>query len=116
MTIGIPLAILKTPEGKHEIVLHFSGVGWTMYVDGQLLDNDFPFGYPQWAGQSTWKMDPEYVVQAAIYLPAIKPEKRSAPWFDLRLHPILDSAWTQLLGRRCRYALPQGTLSRLLPL
>ena len=35
-------------EGEHEVVVHFSGVRWTMYVDGELLDNDFPFGYPQW--------------------------------------------------------------------
>ena len=76
MTIGIPLALLKKPEGEHEIVLDFSGVRWTMYVDGELLDNDFPFGYPQWADTNTWKMDTEYVDKAAIYLPAIKPEKK----------------------------------------
>ena len=78
MTIGIPLALLKKPEGEHEIVLNFSGVRWTMYVDGELLDNDFPFGYPQWAGRITWRLDPEHVKQAAIYLPAIEPEKRRA--------------------------------------
>ena len=57
MTIGIPLAMLKKPEGEHEVVLNFSGVRWTMYVDGELLDNDFPFGYPQWAEKNTWKLD-----------------------------------------------------------
>lgn len=73
MTIGIPLAMLKRPEGLHEIVLAFSGVRWTMYVDGELLDNDFPFGYPQWAGRTAWKIDAEYVRSAAIHLPAISP-------------------------------------------
>ena len=53
MTIGIPLALLKKPEGEHQIVLNFSGVRWTMYVDGELLDNDFPFGYPQWADRNS---------------------------------------------------------------
>ncbi|MCM0716893.1 hypothetical protein NBH15_01240 [Parabacteroides sp. W1-Q-101] len=48
MPVGIPLAMLDKPEGGHEIVLHFSGVRWTMYVDNELLDNDFPLGYPQW--------------------------------------------------------------------
>ena len=68
MTIGIPLTLLKKPTGKHEVVVNFSGVRWTLYADGVLLDNDFPFGYPQWAGQGTWKMDPEYVEQAYIPL------------------------------------------------
>ena len=78
MTIGIPLAMLKKPEGEHDIVLNFSGVRWTMYVDGTLLDNDFPFGYPQWAERNTWKLDAGYVKKAAIYLPAITPEKKQA--------------------------------------
>ena len=77
MTIGIPLALLKKPAGEHEIVLNFSGVRWTMYVDGELLDNDFPFGYPQWADKNTWKLDPEYVKEAAIYLPAITARKET---------------------------------------
>ena len=78
MTIGIPLALLRNPEGEHEIVLNFAGVRWTMYVDGELLDNDFPFGYPQWAERNTWKIDAEYVKKAAIHLPAIQPEQRQA--------------------------------------
>ena len=49
-----------------------------MYVDGQLLDNDFPFGYPQWADKNTWKLDAGYVTKAAIYVPAIEPEKQPA--------------------------------------
>jgi hypothetical protein len=78
MTIGIPLALLKKPEGEHEIVLHFSGVNWTMYVDGELLDNDFPFGYPRWADKISWKLVGSFVKNAAIYFPAIQPEKQQA--------------------------------------
>ena len=78
MTIGIPLALLKRPEGEHELVLNFTGVRWTMYIDGELLDNDFPFGYPQWAEKNAWKLDSEYVKEAAIYLPAIQPERKQA--------------------------------------
>ena len=59
MSIGIPLAMVKKPEGEHDIVLNFSGVRWTMYVDGELLDNDFPFGYPQWSDRNSWKIDKE---------------------------------------------------------
>ena len=115
MTIGIPLALLKKPEGEHEVVLNFTGVRWTMYVDGQLLDNDFPFGYPQWADKNTWKLDAEYVRQAAIYLPAIEPEKKPAMTPDTS--PGIQywtPARTQQLGRGCRHVFPQRTLSRLL--
>ena len=75
MTIGFPLAMIKKPFGKHEIVLNFSGVRWSIYADGRLVDNDFPFGYPQWEEKSKWKMDKDYVKNAALYLPGIKPEK-----------------------------------------
>jgi len=78
MTIGIPLAMLVNPEGEHEVVLNFSGLHWTMYVDGQLLDNDFPFGYPQWKEKNTWALYPAYVKKASIHMPAIKPEKQQA--------------------------------------
>ena len=76
MTIGIPLALLKDPEGRHDIVLNFSGVRWTMYVDGELLDNDFPFGYPQWPAAGTWKLNGEYVGRASLHLPAIEPAQK----------------------------------------
>jgi hypothetical protein len=79
MTIGVPLALLKKPESEHEVVVNFSGVRWTMYADGELLDNDFPFGYPKWLATSTWKLDVEHVKQAALYVPAIVPTKQLAP-------------------------------------
>jgi hypothetical protein len=78
MTVGIPLSILKDPAGEHEIILHFSGATWTLYVDGELLDNDFPFGYPPWRQRNTWKLDAELVRSAAIYFPGIQPEARKA--------------------------------------
>ncbi len=78
MSIGIPLALLQQPEGKHNIVLNFSGVRWTMDVDGQLLDNDFPFGYPAWTEKNTWNLDAEFVSKAEIFLPAIKPTEELA--------------------------------------
>ncbi len=76
MTIGIPLALLKKPEGEHEVVLNFAGAEWSMYVDGEMLDNDFPFGYPRWADHNTWKLDPQYVRKAFVYLPGIQPRKQ----------------------------------------
>ena len=79
MTVGIPFAMLKNPAGEHEVVLNFSGVRWTLYVDGELLDNDFPFGYPRWPAQSAWRMDPEFVRGAQLYSTAITPVKKPAP-------------------------------------
>ena len=78
MTIGIPLAMLKNTAGEHDVVLNFSGVRWTMYVDGALLDNDFPVGYPRWTPKNTWKLDAEYVKRADIYFPAIVPQAARA--------------------------------------
>lgn len=75
MKVGIPLAMLKNPEGEHEVVLHFSGVRWTMYVDGELLDNDFPLGYPRWKNQAEWEMDPSLVSEVEIFSPGIEPQK-----------------------------------------
>lgn len=73
MTVGIPLAMLERPEGDHEIVLLFSGVRWSMYVDGELVDNDFPWGYPEWGGQKEWRIDPSFVNSAELCCPAPAP-------------------------------------------
>lgn len=73
MVVGIPLAMLEKAVGEHELVLHFTGVRWTLYVDGELLDNDFPIGYPKWGRKSSWEMNPEMVSKAEIFFPGIDP-------------------------------------------
>jgi beta-fructofuranosidase len=78
LTLGIPLAMLRKPEGEHDVVLDFTGANWVMYVDGELLDNNYAFGVPRWADRNAWKLDAEYVKTAAIHLPGIKPEKKQA--------------------------------------
>ncbi|RZJ70638.1 MAG: hypothetical protein EOO45_12585, partial [Flavobacterium sp.] len=75
MSVGIPLAMLKKPHGDHEVVLHFSGVRWTLYVDNELLDNDFPLGYPKWGSGSTWKINSSFISKAEIFFPGIEPKK-----------------------------------------
>jgi hypothetical protein len=75
MTIGIPLGLLERPKGTHSVVLHFSGVRWTLYVDNELLDNDFALGYPKWGAQSIWEIDPSIVTQAEIFFPGIEPQE-----------------------------------------
>ena len=76
MTLGIPLAILGKQAAKHQVNLNFTGARWTMYVDDKLLDNDFPFGYPNWGVSNKWKLDPEYVKEAAVSFPAITMRKQ----------------------------------------
>ena len=61
MPIGIPLAMLDNPLGRHDILLNFTGAKWTMYVDGQLLDNDFPLGYPVAEQMNQWEINPDFV-------------------------------------------------------
>lgn len=46
MVIGVPLARLDKPCGRHEVVLNYTGVTWDMYVDRQLVDRDFALGTP----------------------------------------------------------------------
>jgi len=75
MPIGIPLAMLKKPTGQHDIVLHFSGVRWSLYVDNELLDNDFALGYPKWGEESTWEINPLLVSKAEIFFPGMKPQQ-----------------------------------------
>ena len=105
MTIGVPLALLEKPDGEHEIALNFSGAAWTLYVDGELLDNDYAFGYPQWAAQTTWKQNAEYVKRSAIYLPESS-RKRSRrtppaprPTFNIGSRP--DTTHGSAMWQRC---------------
>ncbi len=46
MVVGVPLAMLDRPWGRHDLVLNFTGVTWDMYVDGRLVDRDYALGYP----------------------------------------------------------------------
>ncbi len=88
MTIGIPLAMLEVPavaataeaatRQGYDIELVFSGVRWSMVVDGVELDNDFPFGYPRWVETHTWWLDSNHVDEASLYFSAITPDFRSS--------------------------------------
>ncbi len=71
MVIGCPIAALKNPWGQHEVVLNFTGVRFTMYVDGQLMDNDFAIGYPNFGDDNNWLIDSGAVNQASMYFPAL---------------------------------------------
>lgn len=77
MPIGIPLAMLDHPLGKHEVLLNFTGAKWTLYVDGLLLDNDFPLGYPLTEHMNKWEIDADFVQEAELIYPAIAPARQA---------------------------------------
>jgi len=83
MPIGVPVRLLKDKglKGVHEIVLNFCGAHWRLYIDGELMDEDFPFGYPRWERNPVQaSINPECVTSAAFYAPAITPVlKRKTP-------------------------------------
>ena len=83
MPIGVPLKLLKDKglKGVHEIVLNFSGAHFRLYIDGELMDRDFPFGYPKWERNPVQaSINPACVTSAAIYAPAITPvQKKKTP-------------------------------------
>lgn len=79
LVIGLPLALLPQAQGRHEIVLHFSGVRWSLYVDGRLYDNEFALGYPLAQRMRSWRIDPEWVSASDLYLEALQPVQLPAP-------------------------------------
>ncbi len=83
MDIGFPIASLKQPWGEHEVILNFTGVQWTMYVDRQVMDNDFAIGYPQFGEENSWQIDPGLVSQASISFPAMAAERDASKKSDL---------------------------------
>lgn len=75
LEIGYPLASLKNPWGKHEVIVHFTKTNWTIYADNELMDNDFVVGYPQWQHQRSWQINPAMVSEAGLYLPGMNVER-----------------------------------------
>lgn len=72
LTVGVPLAMLSQPYGKHDVVLQFTGIEWTIYIDGKLYDNDFAIGYPS-LGEEVKVHSKSAVSDVEIYAPALQP-------------------------------------------
>lgn len=80
MTVGIPLGMLEKPWGEHEMILHFTGVAWEMYLDSHLVDRDYAFGYPRLDTTSVATVcDSRYVGESRIYVPCLKTREMPAP-------------------------------------
>ncbi|MFN5369712.1 MAG: hypothetical protein ACK5C8_14300 [Roseiflexaceae bacterium] len=86
MVIGVPLAMVPPSTGTHQVVLHFSGVHWALYVDGMLYDRDFPLGYPRWPDTPTWYRDATHTIQATLWVPALTPHTADSIITPVPLH------------------------------
>lgn len=72
LTVGIPLALLGDPLRKRELMLHFTGVEFSIYVDGRLYDSDFAIGYPPSGKLCVVRSTPS-VSNIRFYSPALRP-------------------------------------------
>ena len=72
LVVGIPVAILDEPAGKHDVVLDFTGVRWSLFVDGTLYDNDFAIGYPVPEKDLSWNINPTVVDKASLWVPGLE--------------------------------------------
>lgn len=97
MTVGVPLGLLPNPWGKHEMVLHFTGVAWEMYLDSRLVDRDFAFGYPRQQEPRQVRINGDYVGQTRIWTPFLntKARKQKAEFAEAQYFtPKGHNTWT----------------------
>jgi hypothetical protein len=81
MTIGFPLACLKEPYGRHDFLLSFTGARWELYADSELMDLDFPFGYPPLKANPVILTEPLLVHSHKLLTPALPLVKQETPEF-----------------------------------
>lgn len=95
LCVGVPLSMLDEPFSTHDIVLHFTGVEFTLFVDGKLYDNDFAIGYPSYKGSKKWHKS-EVVSDAKFFTPALNKKQVGEPTQQLNIQywtPPYHNAW-----------------------
>ena len=95
LCVGVPLSMLDEPFSTHDIVLHFTGVEFTLFVDGKLYDNDFAIGYPSYKGSKMWQKS-EVVSDAKFFTPALNKKQIGEPTQQLNIQywtPPYHNAW-----------------------
>ena len=95
LCVGVPLSMLDEPFSTHDIVLHFTGVEFTLFVDGKLYDNDFAIGYPSYKGRKKWHKS-EVVSDAKFFTPALNKKQVGEPTQQLNIQywtPPYHNAW-----------------------
>lgn len=66
LTVGVPLAMLTEPYGKHLLTIVYDKVKFSLYVDGELVDNDFSLGEIDYENVSSWRINPKVVKNAFL--------------------------------------------------
>lgn len=86
MRVGVPLSRLYKPWSKHQAVLSYTGARLTLYIDGQLMDNDFPFGEPTEAiEKKAFIVNKKAVSKWRLVQPALEAVRDAKSNFRLRL-------------------------------
>lgn len=95
LKVGVPLAMLSQPYGRHDIVLNFTGVEWNLYVDGRLCDTDFAIGYPSVAENIDVKFN-KAIRYLQVYSPAVQPRQMKEDRVEENIQywtPPYHNAW-----------------------
>lgn len=74
MVVGLPLAVLPEPWGKHELVVNFTGCSWDIFVDGHLFDRDYALGYPSSVRGELLEKRNAAVEKMEFYKPCLMPK------------------------------------------
>lgn len=93
MTIGAPVALLDSSMDMHDVIVQFTGVEFSLYVDGMLYDNDFPIGYP--VAQSLRSNLGTGIDDAAMFIPALDVTRNNNPTYASPQYwtPPFFNAW-----------------------
>lgn len=95
LRVGVPLSLLAEPFSGHEIVLHFTGVEFSLFVDGKLYDNDFAIGYPSFSGSKQWQKG-GVVGEVEFFAPALDKKQVGEPTQQRNIQywtPPYHNAW-----------------------
>lgn len=66
MTIGAPLSYFDSSVDIHDVALYYNKSHFSIYIDGRLVDNDFPIGSPS-VGNSKVVVDCS-VIEPMLYV------------------------------------------------
>ena len=95
LTVGVPLSLLAEPFAGHEIVLHFTGVEFSLFVDGKLYDSDFAIGYPSFKGGQVWRKS-DAIADVEFFTPALNKKQIGEPTLQRNIQywtPPYHNAW-----------------------
>ena len=76
--LGFPLSLLDHGCAVIRLAVHFTGAVWRLVVNGNVLDEEFPFGEPKWEPDAQAFFAPGAVRRARLFSPALTPRRQTA--------------------------------------